>query len=778
MLRWIFTTVVVFAAVAIAAADAAAQDNPLGSCRRETRVQREGLTVEKIEGRPDANRFILTGSVAIICDDTSLFADEVIYETDTKKIFAKGSVTFRQLDLQIFADRADLDGATKLGTFFNAAGSTRLGDMPQQRSAFGTQEADVMFRGETIARTGPQTYKITNGGFTTCVQPTPRWEMSGTNASITLDERVVMKNVVLRVKNVPLAYLPIIYYPINKEDRSTGFLLPSWGSTTYQGFRLSNAFFWAIDRSQDATFFHDYFSKTGMGYGGEYRYAAAPGSTGSGQAYVVSEKDQYADDGVTLTQAAHKAYKLFGNTSHALPHGFRFLANVNYFSDIATQQIYEQNLTSFSNRERSFGATVTGGLGRYRFSGTYDQRDIFQGVDAATRSGRTPAVNIGVGEKALGRSRVYLGGNGEVIYLVRQDDLYDPLTNRSLWRFDGKPEVRAPLSKLPYLTLTTAASWRLTHWGESIDLATGEQVPVAITRQLLEMRADMIGPIFARIWQPNGDYAERVKHLIEPAFSIVRTSPFRRYDEVVKNDYGVDTLVGGVTTLRYGLTNRILVRKPSPAPLPGAAPNPNAPPGAIRDILSIGITQSWYTDALAAAVDPEFQSNLNGSSTGASQFSPVQIQVVNRPTDVVTSTFRMEIDAKEKEIRTVSASSTVGSRTLLVTAGYSKQFVIAGLPGFDDPRNATHYINAATTIRDRANRLSGTYEFNYDILRRDWLQQRFITSYNTQCCGVSFDYQQRNTAFGVSPTIHSWAIAVTLAGIGSFSNSFGSFAGR
>jgi hypothetical protein len=156
MLRWIFTTVTVFAAVAIAAPDAAAQDNPLGSCRRETRVQREGLTVEKIEGRPDANRFILTGSVAIICDDTSLFADEVIYETDTKKIFAKGSVTFRQLDLQIFADRADLDGATKLGTFFNAAGSTRLGDMPQQRSAFGTQEADVMFRGETIARTGPQ----------------------------------------------------------------------------------------------------------------------------------------------------------------------------------------------------------------------------------------------------------------------------------------------------------------------------------------------------------------------------------------------------------------------------------------------------------------------------------------------------------------------------------------------------------------------------------------------------------------------------------------------
>ena len=64
------------------------------------------------------------------------------------------------------------------------------------------------------------------------------------------------------------------------------------------------------------------------------------------------------------------------------------------------------------------------------------------------------------------------------------------------------------------------------------------------------------------------------------------------------------------------------------------------------------------------------------------------------------------------------------------------------------------------------------------VERREWLQQRYLASYNTQCCGVAFDYQVRNTAFGMSPTIKSWAITVTLAGIGSFSNSLGSFAGR
>jgi lipopolysaccharide assembly outer membrane protein LptD (OstA) len=54
-----------------------------------------------------------------------------------------------------------------------------------------------------------------------------------------------------------------MYYPINKADRATGFLLPIYGTSTIKGRRLSNAFFWAINRSQDATLYHSFYSKTG-----------------------------------------------------------------------------------------------------------------------------------------------------------------------------------------------------------------------------------------------------------------------------------------------------------------------------------------------------------------------------------------------------------------------------------------------------------------------------------------------------------------------------------
>ena len=67
----------------------------------------------------------------------------------------------------------------------------------------------------------------------------------------------VLKNMVLRVKDVPMFYLPALYYPTKHQDRATGFLLPNYGTSSLKGMTLSNAFFWAVDRSQDVTIYHE-----------------------------------------------------------------------------------------------------------------------------------------------------------------------------------------------------------------------------------------------------------------------------------------------------------------------------------------------------------------------------------------------------------------------------------------------------------------------------------------------------------------------------------------
>ena len=110
----------------------------------------------------------------------------------------------------------------------------------------------MRFWGEIIEKTGQRAYRLTNGGFTSCIQPTPRWEVRASSVDIDLDEYARLRSMLLVVKGVPLFYLPFMYYPIQDDDRATGLLMPTYGASTVQGQSISSAFFWAINRSHDA----------------------------------------------------------------------------------------------------------------------------------------------------------------------------------------------------------------------------------------------------------------------------------------------------------------------------------------------------------------------------------------------------------------------------------------------------------------------------------------------------------------------------------------------
>jgi LPS-assembly protein len=751
-------------ALIVAPRAAQAQDNPFSSCPASdsSAMRYLGLTTEPVPDRPDALRFRASGNVVIPCGDMTLFADEVVYDRTTDILEAFGHVNLQEKDLQIYGDHAVFNRVTRLGTFDNANGFAQLGEKPDQKSLFGTLEPDVYFWGDKIAKIGPKSYQLTDGGFTTCVQPSRRWEMTSAKGTVTLDKSVVMRNVVLKVKDVPFLYLPAIYYPINKEGRSTGFLLPQYSSSSVFGQSLSNAFFWAISRNQDATFYHDYHSKTGQGLGTEYRYVGDVGSRGNVLFNVLNEHAE--TQGSSAPTRTSRSYILNGDMNQALPHAFRTYGTARYSNNISLQQAY-QDINIYSQRSSSLAMSVSGNVGAYRLSGTVDRNDYFEGNNPGARPGRAPSVDIAMSDRPIGKTKIYFGASGNASYFVRQDDLKDPTTNRSLWRFDGGPSVRAPLSSLPYLSATGSASWRLTRWLETKDPVSGANLPVPLTRQLLTTSANVVGPTFARIFDtPNNGYAERFKHLIEPSFTISWLSPFDQTDRVVQTDY-TDSQVGGTTNIRYGLSNRFLARRTTK----GAAPN--APP-VVREFLSVDLTQSYYTDARAQIADPN-----NLTTNTASKFSAVQMRATSRPTDLASMQFNMDIDPKYKEIRTINASGALESVHTRVSAGWTKKFVVPGLAGYDES-SATHYLNASTTIKTRTNNVGGTYDFYLDVRNGTFLQQRIMAYYNSQCCGISVDWQNYQTPNLSVPANRTFAVSFTLAGIGSFANPLGSFGAR
>jgi len=262
----------------------------------------------------DKNHGILKGAVACKRGDSEVFADELEYWVDKRLVVLTGSVTLRDKSAQISADRAEFNTETKLGTFHNASGFAVVADRATH-SPMGGQEPDVYFYGETIEKIGEDKYRITRGGFTTCVQPTPRWQITSGSATLRVDHYAFLKHAVIKAKGAPVFYLPALFYPIQKDDRATGFLMPTYGTSSYRGMTFSEAFFWAISRSQDATFLYDYFSKRGYGVGADYRYAAAPGSTGQLSVYRLAEREittQNADGSQTVTPPS-QSYQIRAN---------------------------------------------------------------------------------------------------------------------------------------------------------------------------------------------------------------------------------------------------------------------------------------------------------------------------------------------------------------------------------------------------------------------------------------------------------------------------------
>src|SRR5262249_32705729 len=152
-----------------------------------------------------------------------------------------------------------------------------------------------------------------------------------------------------------------------------------------------------------------------------------------------------------------------------------------------------------SSRTRIIDLALSGGRKRYHFSFNYSQHDIFQTLTSASRLGYAPQLTLAAADPPLAHSRVYFGADPEAAYLRKTVDLGNPATNYNLWRFNARPRLQAPLSKLSFLTVTTSAGFQITEWLESLDPTTGVQQPVPLTRLLFSSEATMIGPVFSRV---------------------------------------------------------------------------------------------------------------------------------------------------------------------------------------------------------------------------------------------------------------------------------------
>ena len=284
-------------------------------------------------------------------------------------------------------------------------------------------------------------------------------------------------------------YLPIFYYPIQEDDRATGFLIPTYGTSTLRGQSLSNAFFWAISRSQDATFLHDWFSKAGQPMGGEYRYIVERRVAGQRPRLVARREDDRRHDAARRRRAAqlsgHRRDDAGARRQAPRARQRRLRLRHRARAALSAEHLPRDAKHAQLRRQhhRQLGQVV---VERHaRPDGRVLPRRLVHDL-------RRPAADQLQPRRSAGsaKSPFYFGAGAEYVDDPPQHDRTPtacrPSHDQGLTRVDFAPTVRIPFTQWPFLTVNSTVGWRGTYWTES--LVNGEQVPESVSRQYLRLQ--------------------------------------------------------------------------------------------------------------------------------------------------------------------------------------------------------------------------------------------------------------------------------------------------
>lgn len=182
-------------------------------------------------------------------------------------------------------------------------------------------EADrIDFEGENQVR-------LTNGTYTTCKPGNNDWYAKASDIKLDYDREVGEgKDGTIYFKDVPILYSPWLSFSLNNE-RKSGFLAPTFGTSSDSGLEFSLPYYWNIAPNMDATIRPRVMSKRGVQFSNEFRYLdTAYGGLYRGQVraeILPGDKLQNGDN--------RYGFSILHNQTTA--NGFTGLINYNHVSD-------------------------------------------------------------------------------------------------------------------------------------------------------------------------------------------------------------------------------------------------------------------------------------------------------------------------------------------------------------------------------------------------------------------------------------------------------------
>ncbi|CAN5563037.1 LPS-assembly protein LptD [soil metagenome] len=217
---------------------------------------------DQISGRPDLET-VIEGTAELRRGATSMRADRIEYYQPDDQLRSTGNVRinnagnrFEGPELQLKLDRFEGFFTTPRYSFLQNGGNGQA-----ERVDFIDDKHLTAHRATytTCERSNEDSWK-------------PAWELTATRVDFDMDREVgVATGAVVRFKDVPILAFPKVSFPLS-DKRKSGFLPPTLGLGSLNGFEYRQPYYFDIAPNRDATFSPAVMTKRGVDLAGEFRY--------------------------------------------------------------------------------------------------------------------------------------------------------------------------------------------------------------------------------------------------------------------------------------------------------------------------------------------------------------------------------------------------------------------------------------------------------------------------------------------------------------------------
>jgi lipopolysaccharide assembly outer membrane protein LptD (OstA) len=451
------------------------------------------------------------GNVEVQYKDVTILADGAEVDVETKDVFAWGTVTILSPEENVTCGEARYNLESSQGEF---------------KDVYGMIQPTIQYQAELIDRKSQDLYGFKKAKFTTCTQPVPRWQFSCSEANLKKDDYMEMWNAVIKIKKIPVFYLPYFRYPLNRE-RATGFLIPQSGYSGQKGIFFSQSFYWAMKRNMDATFNIDYFGDRGLGGGLEYRYLFSEGTGGQLNLYYF-QFNKRAPVG-----SPENAHIIRFKHNQTLPGKFNVVADVDYQSSFDFLREFDNDFRRAVVSNRRSQIYISRAWSYYNFNLRVSRFETYytQSGDSIIRK-NYPQIGFTSTKMKIISPFYFSFSSVFDNWEYGWESAYENNNHRRSQNLAFSPTITIPFTSIPWLTLNSSVSANFTYYFKSFAPGTKNVVSEPILSHNYSLQVELNGPYFAKIFYDSQN-TPKLKHVIEPTFTYNFDSPVADSDRII-----------------------------------------------------------------------------------------------------------------------------------------------------------------------------------------------------------------------------------------------------